>query len=182
MGRSPAYQHYVKEWLVGTMSMTLEQQGAYKRLLDHQWDNGGVVPNSCSELAQLVGVSPEVFLERLWPALKSKFPKVRGGRANRKLEAVYAEQQAFKQRQSESGKRGAAKRWHGNPNGEPIAPPMRPQWPEHGSASASASASPSERRKAFASQRSETPGSDRRREEAQGPAHISDLLPKVPAA
>lgn len=51
------YKRYTKDFLLNTvvMGMTLEEEGAYNRLLDIWWHEGGKLPNDNVALAKLVG-------------------------------------------------------------------------------------------------------------------------------
>lgn len=51
------YKRHIKDFLLNTvvMGMTLEEEGAYNRLLDIWWHEGGVLPNNNATLAKLVG-------------------------------------------------------------------------------------------------------------------------------
>lgn len=134
--KAPAYQHYAKDWLVDTAHLTLEEQGAYQRLLDHQWVRAKALPRVEADRAALLGCPIDTY-QRLWPRLRRFFP----GGLNPRLEEIRQEQHAFWAAQSENGKRGAAKRWHGDPipdpNGEPMPTPMATPMAENGSSSAS---------------------------------------------
>lgn len=116
---SPAYQHYAKTWLVATAHLSLEEQGAYQRLLDHQWVDGAL-PTDERDRARLLGVTL-IKWRRLWARLEPLFPNG----LNVRLEEVRAEQQAYRDAQSANGKRGAAKVWarHGEANGQNMATP-----------------------------------------------------------
>ncbi|HWP38980.1 MAG TPA: DUF1376 domain-containing protein [Gemmatimonadales bacterium] len=105
MNKPPAYQHYAKEWLEGTAHLSLEEQGAYQRLLDHEWERGPLNPDM-GELANLLGVSRQRFA-KLWAKLRRYFPAQADGHlANPKLEQIRAAQEAYRQRQSERGRAG----------------------------------------------------------------------------
>jgi uncharacterized protein YdaU (DUF1376 family) len=161
------------------MVMTLEEEGAYRRLLDHSWLSNGLPwrLNIDDEWAQLPpderrqlsrkaakrggisgamqGQSPELprycpsnartlFAEslmltavlkaedrrvglRLWGAVKHLFFERDGRCYNARLERVRAEADAFRQRQSEHGKRG------GRPKGSGFSSEKGRLFPKKGS-------------------------------------------------
>jgi uncharacterized protein YdaU (DUF1376 family) len=107
MTKPPAYQHYAQDWLVGTAKLTLEEQGAYQRLLDHQWVGGPLDPDH-SELARILGITPRRFT-KLWKRLSRHFPVLSGdsGRlANPRLEAERQKQADYRERQAARGRAG----------------------------------------------------------------------------
>lgn len=133
--KAPAYQHFAKDWLVDTAHLTLEEQGAYQRLLDHQWVRAKPLPRAEADRAGLLGCSVGTY-QRLWSRLRRFFP----GGLNPRLELIRQEQVAFWKAQSESGRRGAAKRWgDGDPIGDPMPTPMATPMAKDSSSSASAS-------------------------------------------
>lgn len=102
--KAPAYQHYAKTWLVATAHLSLEEQGAYQRLLDHQWVDGAL-PESERDRARLLGVTVTTF-RRIWRRIGQFFP----GGLNPRLEEVRTEQQAYRDRQQAAGRRSADRR------------------------------------------------------------------------
>lgn len=111
MNKPPAYQHYAKDWLVGTAQLTLEEQGAFQRLLDHQWERGPL-EHDPKALARLLGVSVRTF-GRLWKQLAPHFPASSNGHgrqvANIRLEEQRAELAAYRAQQVAAGQaRGRA--------------------------------------------------------------------------
>lgn len=96
----PAYRHYAKDWLEGTAHMSLEEQGAYQRLLDHQWERG-VLPSEIVKLARLIGVSP-VKAKRLWSVLAIHFPS--DPPTNGRLEEERVKARRFREQRAEAGR------------------------------------------------------------------------------
>src|SRR5437763_15843580 len=92
MNKPPAYQHYAKDWLVGTAQLTLEEQGAFLRLLDHQWERGPL-EHDPKALARLLGVSVRTF-GRLWKQLAPHFPVSGNGHGSRVANVRLEEQRA----------------------------------------------------------------------------------------
>lgn len=127
--KPPAYQHYAKDWLTDTAHLSLEEQGAYQRLLDHQWIEGPL-EYSEADFARLLGV-PRPAFRRIWRRVARFFPALESGRlANGRLEDIRTDLLAFQKGQSVAGKRGAKKRWagdkgrHAEPIGQPIGEPI----------------------------------------------------------
>lgn len=78
--RAPSYQRYPQDFEASPdcQMMTLEEYGAYNRLLDKSWLSTPqcYLPNDTEKLAKLLGISHEVFL-KLWNVLAKKF-KIKG--------------------------------------------------------------------------------------------------------
>lgn len=106
--KAPAYQWYPKDYDTDetVKLMTYEQEGIYRRLLDHQALHGSI-PADPKDIAKLV---PKVSLKRfegLWPAMSAKFPSVDDRRVNQKLERVKADFAAFVEGRAVGGRRSA---------------------------------------------------------------------------
>lgn len=140
----PASQFYWGDFLVDTAELTNAEEGVYIRLLCHAWEKHGI-PNDSARLARLVSETQDVF-DQLWEAVSGYWHLADNGRlVNSRMERIRAEQQEYKSRQRDAGRRGAEKRWgkktDGDPNGDPngtaiatpMATPMRSQWPEDSS-------------------------------------------------
>lgn len=107
--KSPAYQWYPKDYDTdeAVKLMTYEQEGIYRRLLDHQALHGSI-PANPAQIAMLV---PKVTLKRflaLWPGIVGKFAEAGGRMANQKLERVKASTAAYKAQQAAAGRASAA--------------------------------------------------------------------------
>lgn len=110
--KAPAYLWYPKDYESdeAVKLMTYEQEGIYKRLLDHQALHGSI-PENPAQIALLV---PKVTARRflgLWPLIAQKFVPIGDGRLqNRKLEQVKADTATFKAGKSRAGKASARAR------------------------------------------------------------------------
>jgi uncharacterized protein YdaU (DUF1376 family) len=127
MAKAPAFQWYPRDYLTdeAVVRMSLEQQGAYVRLLSHQWLEGSI-PADMPGLAALCGTAP-ARMQKLWPAIAPKFEPVGDGRlCNARLEAARKQKDEWRERQRAGGKRGAEKRWGGEKEGmgTPMGTPM----------------------------------------------------------
>jgi uncharacterized protein YdaU (DUF1376 family) len=132
--RSPAFQFYPREFIGdGNVSgMSLQERGAYITLLCFCW-NDGSLPTEVSRLATMCCAPLKVFAA-VWPAVRACFRERDGRYVHPRLDKERQKQAEHRQRQSEKGSRGAARRWPGHSTG--IAGLI----PDDGSASASASA------------------------------------------
>lgn len=154
----PAYQRYARDELADAIGLTLEEMGALTRLQDLCWLEGSV-PGDLGGLARICNVSRK-RMAQIWAAIAYRFEPL-STEPQRvvypPLEAYRRELDAYHASQSESGRRGAEKRWgrrsapngdpNSNPIGEAIATPMANGMANHmandSSASATASASAS---------------------------------------
>jgi uncharacterized protein YdaU (DUF1376 family) len=101
--KPPAFQKYAQDWLVGTAHLSLEAQGAYERLICHEWVDGPL-PNDPPHLAKLLGVTAKRFA-RIWGELARHFPVQEDGRlANPRLEFERQKQVGYRLVQSMKGK------------------------------------------------------------------------------
>ena len=145
----PAFQFYPDDFLNDdkVAGMSLQEIGAYVVLLCHAWTNRGI-PSDQDRLSRILGVSRPA-LAKLWPALKPCWQAADDGRlVNPRMERERELQAAYREQQADSGRRGAQKRWHGDPmrspsapDGEPIVSPMANGMANDSSASSSTSAS-----------------------------------------
>jgi uncharacterized protein YdaU (DUF1376 family) len=153
--KAPAYQWYPRDFASDepVQLMTLEQEGAYRRLLDHQWMHNSI-PEGPAQLAKICKNIPVAQMRRIWVSIAVCFVPVEGeeGRLqNRKLERVRAVSREYHERQSAAGRRGAAARWDrkqqgqedDGANGGAMATPLAEGMANDSSASAPASASAS---------------------------------------
>lgn len=113
--------------------MSLESEGAYRRLLDYQWLHGSI-PADMRLLAAICKNIPVQRMTRLWKELAACFHPKDGDPSrlvNRKLEREREKDDAFRQERSESGKAGAKAKWqkHSSANGSNMAQPANSLWP-----------------------------------------------------
>ncbi len=113
--RSPAFQFYPKDFLSdgNQAGMSLQECGAYVRLLCVCW-NEGSIPNNVTRLARLCGATPGQ-MQKLWPAVSVCFRENEWGRlVHPRLDKERSKQVEYKLLQSERGKLG----------GRPKKPPL----------------------------------------------------------
>lgn len=113
MTAPPWFPFYARDWLVNEEvgTMTLEEEGAYVRLLATQWEYGSI-PNDERRLCALLKRCDPRRFRRLWPVLAPHFAPISDGRlANPRLaqERERYEQAAGARREMAS--RAARKRW-----------------------------------------------------------------------
>jgi uncharacterized protein YdaU (DUF1376 family) len=114
--RLPWYRWYPGDWLndEAVSLMTIAQEGAYRRLLDHQWWEGSI-PSDLRALAQLTKTTPEAFAADFWPAISPHFKPCQcdriGRLSNRRLEEVRKEAEEELEKKSRAGSAGADARW-----------------------------------------------------------------------
>jgi hypothetical protein len=125
--KAPAYQWYPKDYDTdeAVKLMTYEQEGIYRRLLDHQALHGSI-PSDPKAIAKLV---PKISLTRflrLWPSLAGKFPPADlDRRVNQKLERVKADSAAFAEGKARGGRASAQLRLQLYGTAQPQKPPAR---------------------------------------------------------
>ena len=109
--KPPAFQFYAKDWLVDTSRLTLEEEGAFIRLLAHQWIEGPL-PADLAQVARILGVGIKK-MRALWCTLGKHFPKVNADAvANRRLEEERRKQMEYREMQSTKGKGSAQARFN----------------------------------------------------------------------
>lgn len=142
----PAYQWYPKDALSSAriQRMSLEEEGAYRRLLDYQWLNGSI-PEDLGQMARLCKGITKTRMQRIWDVIKDCFIPCPGGFMNIRLEKVRDDQRRHREERSASGKRGAEAKWSkerkdGSANGSAIKEPIA----KNGSSSATATANSGE--------------------------------------
>lgn len=112
MKGSPAFSFYPKDYESDehVKLMSLEQEGAYVRLLCHSWLHGSI-PSDLGSLARICRIPP-AKMAKLWPGILPCWVDTERGRLlNARLEQERQKQEAFRSKQSEKGKKGAATRW-----------------------------------------------------------------------
>jgi len=67
MSKIPMQQWYPDSHIADTANLTLEEQGAYRLLMDHMWIKGGSIRNDDKEVARLLRISV-----KRWQKIKLK--------------------------------------------------------------------------------------------------------------
>lgn len=133
--KSPAFQFYPSDWLSDekVACLTIEEEGAYIRLLSYCWREGSI-PADTQSLCRLAKGCHADAIENV-KKLFEPHGSLPGRLESKRLNKEIAKQENYRKTQSASGLRGAAKRW-GN-HSDPIATPMA----KNGSVSSSSSVS-----------------------------------------
>jgi uncharacterized protein YdaU (DUF1376 family) len=93
--------------------MSLAEEGAYRRLLDHQWLHGSI-PGDIPSLARICKNIPVREMRKIWGGIEPLFSRMPGQPPrlqNGKLERVRRQRQEFIDHQREAGSRGGKARW-----------------------------------------------------------------------
>jgi uncharacterized protein YdaU (DUF1376 family) len=69
--RIPAFSFYAKDFISGTVTLSLAERGAYITLLSYQWDHGAV-PDDATARQRLLGCTKREA-DAVWVTLLSKF-------------------------------------------------------------------------------------------------------------
>jgi len=106
MSKDPAFLFYYQDFLVGTDHMTNEAVGAYARCLCYQAHKGFVSVDHMRSICKK---------QKTMDAILDKFESDGTGNLfNNKLKEIQNARDAYLKHQSESGKKGAKKRWQDN--------------------------------------------------------------------
>ena len=115
--KRPSFQWYPKDFLTDEKVevMSLEEQGAYRRLMDSEWLHAGL-PRDTKDLAKMCKVTHARFL-KLWPPIERCFKVQRGGKrlVHPRLASERRKQDLHKAAKSKGGKAGAKARWGDSP-------------------------------------------------------------------
>ena len=94
-----------------TMHLTAEQDGIYRRLIDHYMETRRPLPESLFALARIAGVDQECF-GYAWSMLQAFFTHQPGiGYTHKRCEMTLAEQHERHQKAQEKARIAATKRW-----------------------------------------------------------------------
>ena len=102
---------WVDRWRKSTAytSMTVEQQGAYRNLLDEATLRGGVIPNDPDLLAKACG-DPRIW-KRIGPTVMARFKLTPEGWRNETLDQVLTRMAEITALRSAAGQKGNRSRW-----------------------------------------------------------------------
>lgn len=113
--KSPSYQWYPRDFEADehVKLMDLEAEGAYRRLLDHQWLHGSIPVDVIAQAAICKRVAVG-RMRRLWAQMRACFVAVDDDPTrlvNRRLERIRAERELYLEGQRQRGRDGAERRW-----------------------------------------------------------------------
>lgn len=107
---SPAFQLYVRDWIISTRHLSPEGRCAHMDLLCFGWEGGGV-PDDTAALAAMCALPPAKF-RKAWLEIEGKWPLAEDGkRRNPRQENQRQELVENRNKASENGKKGAEARW-----------------------------------------------------------------------
>ena len=105
------YKWYPSIYRADTMHLTAEQDGIYRRLIDHYMETRQPLPDNDAALSRIAGVSFDSWAIAA-AIVRPYFLPCDGHRLRHKMcDSVLAEQDAKAMKQSLKGKAGAKKRW-----------------------------------------------------------------------
>ncbi len=114
MNRSPAFQFYPDDYLsdINVELMTLEEQGAYMRLICHAWKSTpvGTLPHEDEILAQLSRLGEEKWKQSKSKILRAFILSSEGLIVQKRLVAEHEKQKKYRKQRVNAGKMSAAKR------------------------------------------------------------------------
>jgi uncharacterized protein YdaU (DUF1376 family) len=124
--RAPAFSFYAKDFLLGTVTLSLAAKGAYITLLAYQWDNGSV-PKDAEARQRILGCTKREA-ETLWESLGSKFePGPDGQLRNGRLEMERAKQAERRATLTANGQKGGRPKNQNGTNRLSVAKPITNQ-------------------------------------------------------
>jgi uncharacterized protein YdaU (DUF1376 family) len=105
------YKWYPALYRADTMHLTAEQDGIYRRLIDHYIETRQPLPDNDHALARISGVSLDSWI--MAAAIVRPFfqPCPEQRLRHKRCDMILAEQEAASNKQKEKGKAGAEKRW-----------------------------------------------------------------------
>ena len=109
------YQFHIGDYKSHTHHLSLIEDLAFRRLLDHYYLHE--VPIKQRDIARQIGMRDNE--QEVLTVLNEFFVSTEKGFVNPRADEEIAKYRKF----SEDGKKGAAKRWHKDGNGEAISPP-----------------------------------------------------------
>jgi uncharacterized protein YdaU (DUF1376 family) len=102
---SPAFQFYVRDWIISTRHLSPESRCAHIDLLSFGWEGGGI-PDDLSALAAMCAMTPARF-RKAWSEIQGKWPLAEDGRRrNPRQESQRQEMADQRQRRAEAGRKG----------------------------------------------------------------------------
>lgn len=109
--KSPAFQFYPADYLASmrVQMLTLEEEGAYIRLLSYAWLHGSL-PAEPDQLARIVGKGASTTLVTTLVTMFQPCPNQPGRLVHDRLEAEREKQAVWRKKSAEGGKKSAAMR------------------------------------------------------------------------
>lgn len=117
--QAPYFPFWAKDWISSesTRLMSLAARGAYADLLAISWlssDEPCSIPDDDVAIAKLLGVPPREW-KTVASTVRKQFERTENGRLrNARLYAIHCEVDAKREKLSQSGKKGADRKWGGH--------------------------------------------------------------------
>lgn len=124
------YAHYPGDYGRDTAHLSLIQHGAYRLLLDHYYSTAAPLPSDVTALHRICRAFDQTERDAVDFILSEFFELRADGYHNSRADMELARQGDIRERLSNSGRRGAQKRWakdglaNGGANGQAIAKPQ----------------------------------------------------------
>lgn len=100
---------FPRDFIASTRAMRLAERGAYRDLLDYQWEMGKL-PADHERLARLLGCSRHEF-DEVWPGIADKFVRVGAHISNKRLEEHRKKALEQRERKVKAARETNAKRY-----------------------------------------------------------------------
>lgn len=104
---TPAFQFYPSAFLVGTQGMTAAAKGCYICMLASSWATGPIADTPLAIAAAMCLTPFDPPYADMWREIQPKWTLGPSGWFNKRLEEVRAEQEAYRQSQSDKGRKSA---------------------------------------------------------------------------
>lgn len=104
----PMLPWFPRDFIASTRAMSVAERGAYRELLDFQWEMGRL-PADHERLARLLGCSVAEF-EQWWPAIEGKFVRSGNQIFNKRMEEHRRKALSLKDIRAETGRKGGLAR------------------------------------------------------------------------
>ena len=108
MGKMPMQQWYPDAHIADTANLTLEEQGAYRLLMDNMWIKGGSIRNDDKEIARMLRISV-----KRWQKIRLKLADYLiielGIISQKRIQKDYKEACEKSKKNAENGKKGGQK-------------------------------------------------------------------------
>ena len=125
MTKRPAFQFYPGDWLGSqrVSLLTLEEEGAYLRLLASCWQHGSI-PSDPNMIARLIGKGASTTLASTLATMFQPHPFNAGLLVHDRLERERDKQDAWAEKSREGGRKSAEKRQNLKGGSTTVQPPL----------------------------------------------------------
>lgn len=113
--RAPYVPWFHSDFLGSTLGWSLIEQAVLWKLLCAQWEIGPL-PLQAGRLATIVGMPVAEFLDIWRETVRPKFVETEAGYVNERMEVHRENYRAYRQKQSENGRKGGRATWKSKTN------------------------------------------------------------------